>query len=148
MRRHPRYRTADSECDRGSLTLMLAVLMVFLLALSGLVIDGGRKLNQAATANAVAEEAARAGAGMVNKSAAYSSGSFQVDQGQAIMAARQYLLSAGYPGSVSPDGPREIRVSVTIIGPTTVLSLIGIDTMTSHGSAVALLVTGVTGPGS
>jgi hypothetical protein len=148
MRRHPCAWNADCDRDRGSLTLMLAVLMVALLALSGLVIDGGRKLNQAATASAVAQEAARAGAGMVSRSAAYSSGSFQVDQAQALAAARQYLLSAGYPGSVSPDGPREIRVAVTITGQTTVLSLIGIDTMTSTGSAVASLVTGVTGPGS
>jgi Flp pilus assembly protein TadG len=127
---------------------MLAVLMVALLALAGLVIDGGRKLNQSASAFAIAQEAARAGAGMVDRSAAYRSGTFRVDEGQALAAARDYLTGAGYSGSVTADGTRRIRVTVTVSEPTLVLSLIGIDTMTSTGSAVASLVTGVTGPGT
>src|SRR5258708_2833637 len=97
--------------DSGSLTLLLALLMVALLALVGLVIDGGRKLNQSASAYAIAQEAARAGAGMVDRSVAYRSGTFGVDEAQALAAARAYLVSAGYTGSVSPArGP-------TILGP-------------------------------
>ncbi len=134
--------------DRGSLTLLLAVLMVALLTLAGLVIDGGRKLNQSASAYAVAQEAARAGAGIVDRSAAYRSGMFRVDQGAALAAARSYLAGAGYQGSVSADGANRIKVSVTVSAHTLVLSLIGIDTMTSTGSAVASLVSGVTGPGA
>ena len=134
--------------ETGSLTLMLAVLMVALLALAGLVIDGGRKLNQSASAYAIAQEAARAGAGLVDRSAAYSSGTFRVDQAQAVAAARAYLASAGYTGTVSVDGARRIRVTVTVTEHTLVLSLIGINTMTSTGSAIAALVTGVTGPGT
>jgi hypothetical protein len=133
--------------DAGSLTLLLAFSMVSLLTLAGLVIDGGRKLNQAANACTIAQEAARAGAGMVDRSAAYRSGTFAVDDAQALAAARAYLSSAGYTGSVSSDGTQKIRVTVTVTGHTLVLSLIGIDTMTSTGSAVASLVTGVTGPG-
>jgi Flp pilus assembly protein TadG len=136
---------ADGE--RGSLTLMLAALMVALLSLAGLVIDGGRKLNQSASAYAIAQEAARAGAGMVDRSAAYRSGTFKVDEAQALAAARAYLADAGYSGTVSPDGT-QIRVTVTVTQPTLVLSLIGMDTLTSTGSAVASLVTGVTGPGT
>jgi Flp pilus assembly protein TadG len=134
--------------DAGSLTLMLAVFMVPLLALAGLVIDGGRKLNQSASAYAIAQEAARAGAGMVDTSAAYGSGTFRVDEVQAIAAARTYLSRAGCTGTVSADGTQRIRVAVTITSHTLVLSLIGIDTMTSTGSATATLVTGVTGPGT
>jgi Flp pilus assembly protein TadG len=134
--------------ERGSLTLMLAALMVALLALAGLVIDGGRKLNQSASAYAIAQEAARAGAGMVDRSAAYRSGTFRVDEGQALAAARAYLAGAGYSGAVTADGTQRIRVTVTVTEPTLVLSLIGIDTMTSTGSSVASLVTGVTGPGT
>jgi len=145
-----RSGAAPLACGRetGSLTLMLAVLMVALLALAGLVIDGGRKLNQSASAYAIAQEAARAGAGLVDRSAAYSSGTFRVDQAQAVAAARAYLASAGYTGTVSVDGARRIRVTVTVTEHTLVLSLIGINTMTSTGSAVAALVTGVTGPGT
>ena len=142
-----RHRS-DGGRDRGSLTLMLAVLMVALLALAGLVIDGGRKLNEAENAYAIAEEAARAGAGQVDTSVAYGSGVFSVDQARAITAAQDYLVTAGYQGSVTADGTDAIRVSVTVTQQTAVLSLIGIDTMSSTGSAVASLVTGVTGPGT
>lgn len=145
--RHPRAARAAGGREAGSLTLMLAVLMVALLALAGLVVDGGRKLDQSASAYAIAQEAARAGAGMVDRSAAYRSGTFRVDQGEAVAAARAYLANVGYAGTVSADGTLRIRVTVTVTGHTLVLSLIGIDTMTSTGSAVASLVSGVTGPG-
>ena len=84
---------------------------------------------------------------MVDRSVAYRSGTFGVDEAQALAVARAYLVSAGYTGSVSSEGTRKIRVTVTVKGRTLVLSLIGIDTMTSTGSAVASLITGVTGPG-
>ena len=73
----------------GSLTLMLAVMFVALLALAGIVIDGGAKLNRAQNAAAIAQEAARAGAGLVNQANALASGSFTVDQAQALVAARR-----------------------------------------------------------
>jgi Flp pilus assembly protein TadG len=133
--------------ERGSITLMLLVLFVALIALAGIVIDGGAKLNQAENANAIAQEAARAGAGMVNPGNAYSTGSFTVDQSQAVAAARQYLATAGYHGTVTTVGTESIQVTVTVTAPTRVLSIIGIDSMSSTGSATASLVAGVTGPG-
>jgi Flp pilus assembly protein TadG len=143
MRRHRRATPADS----GSLTLMLAVMMVVLLCFAGLAIDGGRKLAESQNAYSVAEEAARAGAGMVNTTTAYGSGRYQVSEPEALAAARAYLAKAGYGGTVTSTGNR-IRVTVTVTEHTTVLSLIGIDTLTSKGTAVASLETGVTGPGA
>jgi hypothetical protein len=52
---------------------------VALLALAGLVVDGGAKLDEAENASAVAPEAARAGAGMADQGKAYSTGAFAVD---------------------------------------------------------------------
>ena len=132
--------------ERGSITLML--LFVGLIALAGIVIDGGAKLNQAENANAIAQEAARAGAGMVNQGVALSTGTFTVAQAQALAAAQQYLATNGYQGTVSPVGTQSIQVTVTVTAPTHVLSIIGIDSMSSTGSATATLVTGVTGPGA
>ena len=126
---------------------MLLVLFVALIALAGIVIDGGAKLNQAENANAIAQEAARAGAGLVNPTNALSTGSFTVDQSQALAAARQYLAAAGYHGTAAPVGTESIQVTVTVTAPTRVLSIIGVDSMTSTGSATASLVAGVTGPG-
>jgi Flp pilus assembly protein TadG len=139
--------------DRGSITLMLLALFVALIALAGIVIDGGAKLNQAENANAIAQEAARAGAGMVNQAHALAGGNFTVDPDQAVAAAWQYLAKNGYDrangyiDSVSRVGNESIQVSVTVTSHTRVLSIIGIDTMTSTGAATASLVTGVTGPG-
>jgi hypothetical protein len=140
-------RLRAAEPTRGSLILMLAVMFVALLALAGIVIDGGAKLDEAQQATAIAQEAARAGAGLVNRAQAYSTGVFTVDQAQAIAAARQYLAAGGYHGTVWIAGADTIGVTVRLTEPTRVLSLIGIGSMTSTGTAVANLVTGVTGPG-
>ena len=136
------------DAERGSITLMLAAMFVGLLALFGIVVDGGTKLDAAQNADAVAQEAARAGAGRVSQSAAYTTGQFLVDQQQAVAAARAYLAGGGYTGTVVPQGRASIRVTVTITRPTQVLSLIGINSVSATGSAVASLEAGVTGPGA
>ena len=145
-----RLRSLDAE--QGSITLLLVILFPVLLALAGLIVDGGAKLREAENATALAQEAARAGAGMVNLPTAYATGRFTVDPGQAIAAAQGYLAAAGHPGTAVPAGPNTIRVTVTITQPTAILSIIGIGSMTSTGQATADLVTGVTGaaggPGS
>jgi hypothetical protein len=134
------------EGERGSLSLMLVILFVALVALAGIVVDGGAKLTADENAVALAQEAARAGAMTVDQSAAYSSGSFVVSQQQALAAARSYLIGAGYDRySVAADGSRAIRVSVTITQPTRFLSLIGVESFSCTGTATASLVTGVTG---
>ena len=147
--RGPHWSPAAVNGERGSFSLMLVIMAVALLALAGLVVDGGAKLDEAENANAVAQEAARAGAGMVDQGKAYSTGAFAVDPGQAVAAAQAYLASvadAGYRGSVNV-GPESISVTVTVTQPTKILSIIGIDSMTVTRTATAALVTGVTGPG-
>lgn len=135
--------------ERGSVTLMLLALSLALIALAGIVVDGGAKLNQAENATALAQEAARAGAGLVNQGSAYSSGSFTVDQAAAAAAARQYLQMAHHrcPGCVTTT-LHTITVTVVVTSRPRFLQIIGIDTMSSTGTATATLVTGVTGPGS
>ncbi len=64
----------------------------------------------------------------------------------AVTAARGYLSAAGYRQyAVVADGAEAIRVTVRITEPTRFLSLIGIDSFTCTGTAIASLVTGVTG---
>jgi hypothetical protein len=143
-----RSGTGRRDRERGGLSLMLVVLFAALAALAGIVVDGGAKLIAHENAVAVAQEAARAGAMTVDKSAAYSSGSFVVSQQQALAAARSYLIRAGYHRyAVAPDGTRAITVSVTVTEPTRFLSLIGVDSFTCTGTATASLMIGVTGAG-
>jgi Flp pilus assembly protein TadG len=143
-------RRAGGRGDRGSLTLMLAVLFVALIALAGIVVDGGAKLTAAENAAAIAQEAARAGAGIVDANTAHQSGTFVVSENQAITAADSYLSQAGAgvtgQATPGPEGSDEIVVHVTVTVPTRVLSIIGITTMHASGTATANLVSGVTGP--
>lgn len=134
--------------DQGALTLFFAILFPALLIFAGLVVDAGTKLDNYENAATYAQEAARAGAGQVNQSEAYSSSTFVVDQAQAIAAAQAYLAAAGVSGSVTAVGNTAIRVTVTITTPTKILSIIGIDTVTSTSTATAALISGVTGPGT
>jgi Flp pilus assembly protein TadG len=138
-------RLASQDHERGGLSLMMVILFVPLAALAGVVVDGSAKLEAGQNAVALAQEAARAGAAAVDRSSAYSSGSFVVDQQQALRAASGYLSSAGYGQyTVAAAGTRAIQVSVTITEQTRFLSLIGVDSFTCTGSATASLVTGVT----
>ena len=135
---------ADPEC--GAISLVIVVLFVAFAALSGIVVDGGAKLTGDENVAAAAQEAARAGATTVDVSGAYATGSFVVDQQRALAAASGYLAEAGYHSySVTADGIRAIRVSVTVIEPTRFLSMIGVRSFTCTGTAIAVLVTGVTG---
>lgn len=134
--------------ERGALTLFLAILFPALLAFAGLVVDAGTKLDNYENASAYAQEAARAGAGQVDQSEAYSKATFVVDEPEAIAAARAYLAAAGVSGSVTPIGDDAIQVTVTITTPTKILSIIGIDTVTSTSTATASLLSGITGPGN
>jgi Flp pilus assembly protein TadG len=141
----PLAQSCDDR-DRGALSLMLVVLFVALVALAGIVVDGGAKLDASEQAYALAQEAARAGATTVDASSAYGTGSFVVDPQQALAAARGYLTAAGQGNyQVRAVGQRRIWVSVTITEPTTFLSLIGISSFTCTGTATASLVAGVTG---
>jgi Flp pilus assembly protein TadG len=138
-------RLASQHRERGGLSLMIAILFVPLAALAGIVVDGSAKLEADQNAVAAAQEAARAGAATVDRSSAYSSGSFVIDRQQALRAARSYLIAAGYGRyAVAVAGTGAIQVSVTISEPTRFLSLIGVDSFTCTGTATASLVTGVT----
>jgi Flp pilus assembly protein TadG len=138
------------RAERGALTLFVAILFPALLAFAGLVVDAGTKLDNYENAATYAQEAARAGAGQVNQSEAYSSATFVVDQGQALTAANAYLsaLPSGVSGVATPVGNNAIQVTVTVTSPTEILSIIGIDTVTSQATATASLISGVTGPGT
>lgn len=140
-------RRTERPRDEGSYTLLAAVLAMMLLLLAGLVFDGGAKLRAGQRADNLAQEAARAGAGQIDRGRAYTSGTFVVDPAAAVAAAQAYLHTAGYDGTVVAAGPHQIKVTVTVHGSTALLSLIGIDSLDVTRSATADLLSGVEGPG-
>ncbi|WP_161627954.1 pilus assembly protein TadG-related protein [Microbispora catharanthi] len=129
--------------ERGSVTAFTAVLGLALLICAGLVVDGGAKIQAYREAYAVAEEAARAGAGQVDIDHAYAGGRFEIDASRALAAARAYLSSSGHSGNASLSGNRTVQVTVTVSRPTVLISLIGIGSVTATASASARMFQGI-----
>jgi hypothetical protein len=133
--------------DEGSISLLVVIFFLALLAAAGLVVDGGTKLRAAREASAVAEEAARAGVGWIDRDRAYAQGGrFVVDRTAAVTAARAYLARSGNTGTVSLVGAQKIRVTVKIKEPTILLSAIGINSLHVTKTATANLLQGVEQP--
>ncbi len=124
--------------DRGQLTLFFAIGVVGLLLVAGLVLDGGAQIRAAQRAQAVAEEAARAGAQAVDVDALMRGQSTRLDPHQARTAAQAYLTTSEATGTVTA-GAETVSVEVTISEPTLFLSLIGISDLSASGSATARL---------
>ncbi|MFI6321596.1 pilus assembly protein TadG-related protein [Nonomuraea sp. NPDC050556] len=130
--------------DRGSVTGFVMVFVLALLLCAGLVIDGGAKLQAYREAYAVAEEAARAGAGQVDVDRVYAQGGrFEIDTAKALAAARAYLGTSGHPGSAAMTGERTIEVTASVTKKTVLLSLIGVTSVEATARASAQMLQGV-----
>lgn len=140
--RSPRSRDAYDES--GSVTLFCCISVVGLLVLVGLVVDGGAKVRALQRADRLAAEAGRAGGQAINVSAAVAGDAPTVDKQAAILASQAYLRASGVTGTVSvTDAGRALVVDVTSTTDTVFLGLIGVNTLTVHGSAKVVLVRGV-----
>lgn len=126
------------ERGGGAVSVPVTVLLLAMLAVAGLAVDGARKAQQVATADAVAEEAARTGAQAVDTAAAQR-GDPRLDPPAARTAAQRYLSAAGATGTVTVTGDR-IKVDVALSTGTVLLGLVGVDIVTARGSAEVRLV--------
>jgi Flp pilus assembly protein TadG len=143
-RRSPR-RTPD---DRGSVALYLALFAVALLAMAGLVVDGGAAIAARERAADLAEQAARAGAdALVPASLRGSSpAELRVDHAAATIAARRVLTLGGATGEVTVS---RVDVTVTAHVPrrAAILTAFGIDDLTGTAAATATVLHGTTNGG-
>lgn len=127
--------------ERGAVTLFVAIAMIGLLALAGLVVDGGAKVRAAQRADRVAAEAARAAGQAIDLADVLEGSGLRVDRRPALAAAESYLRAAGVEGSAHVvEGGAGVVVATTISAPTVFLGLIGVPRLTVHGSAEAALV--------
>lgn len=126
-------RRHDHRRQQRQLTVAAAILAVAVLMVVGLVYFGGLKLRVGREAAAIAEESARAGAGELDRSRAYTSGRKVVDPAAAVARARHYLAAAsqngGVTGSVALEGGTTVRVTVTVTRPAAMLDLIGVSSI-------------------
>ncbi|GJF30334.1 membrane protein [Kitasatospora sp. NE20-6] len=127
------------------MSIYVAVITMAVLALLGLVVDGGGKLRASERADAIAQEAARAGGQQINAAKAIPGNGIVVDPEAAHTAAVDYLKKAGFQGGFKiypTDNGRVLVVDLT----STYRSIWGLGDMPVHGHATAALVYGVTAP--
>ena len=108
---------------RGSLSAMSVCLVLSVMALVGLVFDGGANVNEYMRLSDIAENAARVGAQEI---VGIRAGDAHIDSRKAAIASKNYLRSYGVAGSVSIT--RE-SVMVAVEGDVTfqILSIIGLS---------------------
>ncbi len=126
----------------GSISAFVVLLLVALMALLGLVVDGGAALSARQSAADEAEQAARAGAGALSVEA-LRTGSLQLDPAAAVAAAESFAAAAGHPGTATVSGG-VVTVQIHYRMATEVLGLVGIDSLPVSAVASAADVQGVT----
>ena len=129
--------------DTGSLTAFVAVFCLTLFILVGLVVDAGRAVAARSAAMSEAEQAARAGAGQVSVDS-LRSGEVAIDPASAIRVANDYLLSVGQLGGTTTVVGQMVTVHIATEDPTTILGIVGIDSIGISVTASAINVHGVT----
>ena len=131
--------------DEGSVSVYLAVWAVAMMAMAGLVIDGGAAIAARARAADLAEQAARAGADALSSSSLRGQGpaDLRVDPVAARTAADRVLALGGATGEVTISG---LDVSVTAHVPrqAVVLTTVGINDLTGTATATATVLHGTT----
>ena len=139
-----RRLTAPGD-DRGSVSVFVIGLVVVLMAVAGLVVDGGRAINARATLADDAEQAARAGANQLDINQLRATGDVQIDPAAAREAAGAFLLARGYsPTEISADADtQQVHVAIEKKVPTELLSLILISSFTVTGEATARAAVGI-----
>ena len=135
----------DGGPDRGSLSLYMALFMVALLAMAGLVIDGGAAIAARGRAADLAQQAARAGADALSQNTLRgpSPSALSIDPAAAQAAAARVLSLGGATGEISING---LDVSVTAHVPrrAVILSAVGVTDLTGTATATATVLHGTT----
>lgn len=126
--------------ERGSITLIFAVVAVALIAIVGLVFDGRAQMTAQQRADNAAAEAARAGGQEID--GAVVAGSPGLHRSRAAAAARAHLAAAQVDGVVTLRGDA-ITVRTTVTEPAAILPIIGITTLRAAGEAVVEITTGL-----
>ena len=127
-------RNRDNE--RGSVSILIAALGLALLMATGLAVDGGRKLGALSEARDIADNAARAGAQMVDTDAYRSTGTPTIDPAAATQRANAYLASQGHQGTITVNATT-VTVTVTITVDTRFLPGPIVVSATESASAIA-----------
>jgi Flp pilus assembly protein TadG len=132
----------DLRRDEGSATAFTVVIVPALLLVAGLVLDLGLAMNARVRALAVAEEAARAGAGALDPAQLRHGDRPTLDPVRAQAAARSFLAAAGDEGTVTATTGL-VTVTIKAYQHAELLRLIGINGFDIGGTATAVPATSI-----
>lgn len=132
--------------DSGQAAPLVLVTLLGLLAVAGLVIDGGLLFSSRRSLQSLADGAARAGAMAVDEQALRESRGAEVllDVAAAREAAGEYLRLAGFSGSVETEvAERAVVVRLMHSNRTLILSLVGVGQVSIRAEASAYPSAGI-----
>jgi Flp pilus assembly protein TadG len=133
------------QAEAGFVSLYVVVITVGLLAMAGLVIDGGNALAAREQATDAAQQAARAGADALSPDSLRASPTgLTATPAAAQAAANRVLDTAGVKGTVSVDGDN-VTVSVIVHKNTTILSAFDVGPIEGKATSTATALHGTTG---
>ena len=122
--------------DRGSATVWMVFGTVIVLAVAGLVYDGGGLIATKRQTINNAEQAARAGAQAIDTNTLMATGTVQLDPTAAVARAEAFLAANGWTGSATAN-PTSVTVTVTHRQALVFLHTLGISDRTVTGTATA-----------
>ncbi len=142
-------RDHDRDGEAGQVAVLVAVLLLGLLALLGLVADGGLVFTARRDLQGAADGAARAGAGALDQ-ATYRASNGQVvrlDPAQARSAASRFLDTTGFSGdAVVTADPATVTVTLAEQVRPPILGAFGVGPVEVDARAAAHPETGITVP--
>jgi Flp pilus assembly protein TadG len=141
VRRCQRLR---DDGERGAVMFWVIPLMVGLIAMAGLIVDGGNAISARQRAADVAQQAARAGADALSPDTLrnFNPSALSADHNAAQAAAQRVLDTAGITNPVvSVDGD-SVTVSVTVHEHTQILSAFGLDDISGSATSTATALHG------
>ena len=110
-----RLRGRLGEAESGMVTAFVVVFTLALVAMAGLVLDGGLALSAKVQAIDDAQAAARAGAQAIDIPLYRLTGQITLDAQQATQDAEGFLARSGHTGTVTVDGePVAVTVTCTV----------------------------------
>jgi Flp pilus assembly protein TadG len=121
----------------------MAMFSVALIAMAGLVIDGGASLAARGRAHDVAAQAARAGADAISPASlrGTSPQDLVIDSAAARAAAQTYLRAGQATGTVTVTG-QDVTVTAHVPRRALIMSAFGIHDMSGTATATATIVSG------
>ena len=128
--------------DRGTVTAFVASFTVALVAIGGLVVDGGYLLAERQRAFDEADAAARAGAQAIDVDALRAGGPVSLTAADAQRRVDEYLQGSGHQATVEVEGD-QVTVRLAYHQPLIILNALGVGPVKIEATGTATAVQAV-----